>query len=54
MEQKLKVTLECGMGGVGEPQLQNHPLSVGGYQSGTDISTVPQLMPTSIPAPQEH
>ena len=42
MKQRLKVTLECGMGGLGEPQLQNHPFSIRSDQ----IRSVAQSCPT--------
>ena len=45
MKQRLKVTLECGMGGLGEPQLQNHPLSMGVIK----VELIPPLFNNSHP-----
>lgn len=47
MKQRLKVTLECGMGGLGEPQLQNHPLSVGVIK----VELISPLFNNSCPHP---
>jgi hypothetical protein len=50
MKQRLKVTLECGMGGLGEPQLQNHPLSMGVIK----VELIPPLFNNSRPRPSLH
>ena len=47
MKQRLKGTLECGMGGLGEPQLQNHPLSVGVIK----VELISPLFNNSCPHP---